>query len=59
MCNSVDRKWYVNKWTQKQLNDPEVSGYKKQEGGFEEVGLYNTPEDLSLAEHSLSSSLAA
>lgn len=59
MCNSAERRWYVNTFTEEQVQDFESHGYVTQEGDFKEVGRYDTPEQLSRAESDLRIFLAS
>jgi hypothetical protein len=47
--NVAAGEYYVNEWTQEQLDDWENSGYRTQEGHYNEVGLYDTKEELEKA----------
>ncbi len=41
--------YYVNEWTQEDLDDWENSGCRKQYGHYNEIGLYDSKEELEEA----------
>ncbi len=49
LYNVAAGEYYVNEWTQEQLDDWENSGYRTKEGYYNEVGLYDTKEELEKA----------
>ena len=49
MWNNAAGDYYVNKWTQDELDDWENSGYRNQEGHYAERGLYDSAEKLEKA----------
>ena len=49
MYNAAAGEHEVNKWTQDQLDNWEESGYRTQEGYFNEVGIYDSKEELDRA----------
>lgn len=48
MYNSGAGAYYINEWTDDQLENWESSGYRTQEGHYTEFGLYNTKEELKI-----------
>lgn len=47
--NVAAGEYYVNEWTEEELDDWENSGYRTQEGYYNEVGLYDSKEELEKA----------